>query len=576
MKNREIAKRFYRIADILELKNEIIFKIRAYRNAASTIESMTTDIESTYNQGELEKIKGIGKAIAKKIGEYIETGKLGYLAELEENIHPDLLKMLDIPSLGPKKIMLLNRKLGIETIDGLENAARDGKIEVLDGFGKTSQENILKGLKVFSAARGRMLLGEALPKATDYVVYLKEHCSGDILDISITGSLRRMCETIGDIDILVAPSSDEIIPRIMETFVSYRPVKEILARGDTKSSIRFDDDTQVDLRVIARESWGAALQYFTGSRDHNIAVRKRAIERGLKINEYGVFERESGKMVAADNEEKVYRAMGMSYVPPEAREDRGEVELAVDDNLPQLVDIGDIRGDLHIHTTWSDGAMRLDEIVELAAERRYEYIGITDHSPSLTVAGGPDADELMDNINSIRDISKEHPEITLFAGSEVDILMNGELDYPDDVLDELDLVIASVHSGFSMEEREMTDRITNAFATGHVNILAHPTGRKIGRRDPYAANMERVMECALDHNVALEINSIPIRLDLNMNHILTAVEKEVLLAVNTDSHKPHHLDMMKFGVAQARKGRAGKENIINTWDIEKLKKFLFH
>ncbi len=576
MKNRKIADIFYRIADILELRNEIIFKIRAYRNAASTIESITTDIESTYNEGELENIKGIGKAIAKKIGEYIETGKLGYLAELQENIHPDLLRMLDIPSLGPKKIMALNKELGIETIDELEKAARDGKIEVLDGFGRTSQENILKGLKVFSAARGRMLLGDALSKATDYVDYLKDRCGGDIIDISIAGSLRRMCETIGDIDILVAPGSDGAVPRIMETFISYSHVREILARGDTKSSVRFEDDTQVDLRVISRESWGAALQYFTGSRDHNIAVRKIAIERGLKINEYGVFERETAKMVAGNDEEKVYRAMGMTYVPPEAREDRGEVELAVKGDLPQLVEMDDIRGDLHVHTSWSDGVMNLGEIVELAVERKYEYIGITDHSPTLTVAGGPNADEILDHIGQIRNISDEHSDITLLAGSEVEILTNGDLDYPGEVLEELDLVIAAVHSGFSMEEREMTTRITDAISTGHVNIMAHPTGRKIGKRDAYEVDMEKMMDSALHYNVALEINSMPIRLDLNMNHILEAVDKNVLLSVNTDAHKPHHLDVMKFGVAQARKGRAVRENIINTWKIEKLKKFLFH
>jgi len=576
MKNRAIAEIFYRIADILELRNEIIFKIRAYRNAASTIESMTTDIESIYNEGELENIKGLGKAIAKKIGEYIETEKLGYLAELEENIHPDLLRMLDIPSLGPKKIMALNKELGIETIDELEKAARDGKIEVLDGFGKTSQDNILKGLKIFSAARGRMLLGDALSKATDYVDYLKDRSGGDILDISITGSLRRMCETIGDIDILVAPNNEDIIPRIMETFVSYRPVKEILASGDTKSSVRFEDDTQVDLRVISRESWGAALQYFTGSRDHNIATRKIAIERGLKINEYGVFDRETTKMLAGDDEAEVYRAMGMSYVPAEAREDRGEVELAVEGDFPRLVEMEDIRGDLHIHTSWSDGAMNLHEIVGLAKERNYEYIGITDHSPTLSVAGGPDTHEILDNIGQIRNISDDHSDITLFAGSEVEILKNGELDYPDDVLEELDLVIAAVHSGFSMGEREMTTRITDALSTGHVNIMAHPTGRKIGKRDAYAMDMERVMESALRNNVALEVNSMPIRLDLNMNHILEAVNKKVLLSINTDAHKPHHLEVMKFGVAQARKGRAVKENIINTWDLEKLERFLFH
>lgn len=577
-KNREIAELFYRIADILELKGEIIFKIRAYRNAASTMESLSRDIESIYSDGTLEEIKGIGKAIAKKIGEYLETGSLNYLEELEKNIPPDLLKMLEIPSLGPKKIMALNKHLAIETIDELENAAKDGRIEVLDGFGKISQENILKGIKIFSTSRGRMLLGEAFPKASSYVGYLKEKCHENILKISVTGSLRRMCETIGDIDILVAPNEEkgevsDIIQNIMDVFVSYPIVKEILAKGDTKCSVRFQDDTQVDLRVISGESWGAALQYFTGSRDHNIAVRKIAIGRDLKINEYGVYHRVSGDRIAGGNEEEVYRSLGMAYVPPEAREDKGEVELALSNELPELVEHSDIRGDLHIHTESSDGSMSLSDIVEQAGERNYEYVGIADHSKSLTVAQGLGSDELLMNIARIREIQDSRPDITLFAGSEVDILKGGELDYPDHILEELDFVIGSVHSGFSMNEEAMTERIINAMSTGHMDILAHPTGRKIGRREPYAVDMMKIMDAALGNSVALEINSMPVRLDLNMGNVLLAEEKGVLLSINSDAHKPHHLDVLKYGIAMARKGRARKDNIINTWDVKKLKYF---
>ena len=554
-KNREIAEIFYRIADVLELKGAIVFKIRAYRNAASTIESLNRDIETIYSQGTLEDIKGIGKAIAGKIGEYLETGTLAFIVDLEKDIPPELLKMLDIPGLGPRKIMALHKHLGVETIEELEKAAEEGRIEDLDGFGKTSQENVLKGIKVFSTSRGRMLLGEASTKADDYLEYLREKCKENIFRVSVTGSLRRMCETIGDIDILVAPKEDNggppvIVHNIMEEFVNYPRVIEILARGDTKSSVRFRDNTQVDLRVISRESWGAALQYFTGSRDHNITVRKIAIEKDLKINEYGVYRRETEERIAGDDEREVYRSLGMAWVPPETREDRGEVELALKSELPELVEQSDIRGDLHIHTESSDGSMTLSEIVELAVERDYEYIGIADHSKSLTVAHGLGSDELLANIESIKEVQDSHSDITLFAGSEVDILKSGELDYPPDILEELDLVIGSVHSSFSIGEKEMTERIVDAMSTGHMNILAHPTGRKIGKREPYDVDIIRVMDAALDNDVALEINSIPIRLDLNMENVLLAEEKGVLLSINTDAHKPHHLDVVRAAFAR--------------------------
>ena len=495
-----------------------------------------------------------------------------------------MIKMLDIPTLGPRKVMALNRALGIETVDQLERAAREGKIEDLDGFGLISQENILKGIEVLAASHGRMLLGEAFPKAMSMVDYLRCQCKEQISDISITGSLRRMRETIGDIDILVAPSfapdrrmnggSHGTVDMIMDAFNSHPKVEDVLARGDTKSSVRLRDGTQVDLRVIERESWGAALQYFTGSKEHNVAVRKIAIEQGLKINEYGVYHRENGEKLAGVDEVEVYERLGLQYIPPEAREDRGELELAARGGFPELVSMEDIRGDLHIHTDRSDGTMSLCELAAQARGLGYDYVGIADHSPRMKMTRGPDARRMLEYIEETRKAREELDDVFLLAGSEVDIHRDGSLDYPDHVLEELDIVIASVHSGFSLGEKEMTERIVTALSSGHVNILAHPTARKIGRRDPVALDMRRIVEVAVDNGVALEVNSMPVRLDLNMDHILMAMEMGAKLAINTDSHTPRHLEVMRYGVATARKGRATKHSVINTWDRQKLMRFL--
>lgn len=582
MKNKEIGELLYRIGDILELKGEIVFKVRAYRNAAVAVEALGENIEDVYGRGELEKIKGVGKAIGKKIGEYIETGSMAYLEEVRKEVHPDMLKMLDIHTLGPRKIMFIHRALGIETIKDLKKVAEEGRIEVLDGFGKVSQDNILSGIRIFESYRGRMLLGEAHPKAESIMEYLKERCAREISDISVTGSLRRMCETIGDIDILVAPSfanlrgrePAEIISVVMEAFTGYPGVEAVLARGDTKSSIRLEDGVQVDLRVIEKSSWGAALQYFTGSKDHNVHLRKIAIERGLKINEYGLYDRDTGERIAGDDEVKVYEKLGLQYVPPEVRENRGEIELALRGELPELVDMNDIKGDLHMHTVRSDGSMTVRELVEEARGRGYRYIGITDHSPNVRIAGGPAASEIPGMVREVREIEEDYNDIVLLAGAEVDIMRDGSLDYPRETLRELDLVIAAVHSSFSLPEEEMTERIVKALSSGYVNILAHPTCRKIGKREAIDVDMKQIIDAAAANDVALEINAMPIRLDLNMDHVAYAVEGGARLVIDTDSHKPHHLDVMKYGVATARKGRATAESVINTWDTERLLRFL--
>ncbi len=588
--NKDIAVLLYRIADYLELKGEIIFKIRAYRNAASTLEGLTSDIREIMNKGELENLKGIGKAIAKKIEEYIETGHIRYLDDLEDQIHPDLIRMLDIPSLGPKKVMQLHKKLGIWTLDDLKETALNDRIKELDGFGEVSQNNIIKGLETYYQAGGRMLLGEAYGKAMQYIDHLKNNCSDQIRNISIAGSLRRMCETIGDIDILVAPSNggkstdydqdfedgdreNEIVDSIMEVFTSYTLVKDVIARGKTKSSVRFHDGTQVDLRVIDSGCWGAALQYFTGSQQHNIAVRKIAISIGLKINEYGVYDRKSKEKKAGNDEIGVYEALGLSFPYPETREDRGEIELAQSGQLPELISIQDIKGDLHIHSTESDGHMSWREVVDNAKGRNYEYIGIADHSPNLKMINAPDEIKVMENIERLRELDHDEYGIKIFAGSEVDILKDGSLDYPDHVLEELDYVVGSVHSGFKMSSNEMTKRLTDAMSTGHINILGHPTCRKIGQREPCAMDMNTVMDSAMNNNIALEINSIPVRLDLNMDHVIQAMNKGNLLSINSDGHSPHHLEGIRFGIGTARKGRATPDQVINAWTKERINKF---
>jgi len=568
MKNREIADVFYQIADLLEIKGDLPFKVRAYRRAAQRIETLEVDIEEIYREGRLREIPGIGEGIAKKIKELIETGKLRYLDKLKEEIPESLIKLMEIPSVGPKKALILYKKLGITTIDQLKEACEKNLLRSLEGFGEITERNILRGIEMLEMSRGRVLINVAYDDGHRIVEYLRQN--KDVIEISIAGSLRRMKETIGDIDILVSSLNPD---SVMDMFVRYRDVKEVLAKGSKKTSVILKDGLQVDVRVVKPESFGAALQYFTGSKDHNIQIRNLAIKKGLKINEYGVFKKDTNEYLAGKNEGEVYRAIGLSYIEPELRENRGEIELAQQNRLPNLVKYDEIRGDFHIHSTWSDGTATIEEIARRGEKMGYSFVGIADHSKSLKVANGLSEEKLLKKIDEIRKLQEKF-DIRILAGAECDIKPDGTLDYSNNILKELDFAYAAIHSRFRMERKEMTERIVKAMENEYINILAHPTVRLIGRRDPIDIDMERIFEAAKETNTFLEINAFPDRLDLNDIHAKAAKESGVKIAIGTDSHSLDHMRFMRFGIATARRGWLEREDVLNTYDLGKIEKLL--
>jgi len=568
MKNREIADVFYQIADLLEIKGDLPFKVRAYRRAAQRIETLEVDIEEIYREGRLREIPGIGEGIAKKIKELIETGKLRYLDKLKEEIPESLIKLMEIPSVGPKKALILYKKLGITTIDQLKEACEKNLLRSLEGFGEITERNILRGIEMLEMSKGRVLINVAYDDGHRIVEYLRQN--KDVIEISIAGSLRRMKETIGDIDILVSSLNPD---SVMDMFVRYRDVKEVLAKGSKKTSVILKDGLQVDVRVVKPESFGAALQYFTGSKDHNIQIRNLAIKKGLKINEYGVFKKDTNEYLAGKNEGEVYRAIGLSYIEPELRENRGEIELAQQNRLPNLVKYDEIRGDFHIHSTWSDGTATIEEIARRGEKMGYSFVGIADHSKSLKVANGLSEEKLLKKIDEIRKLQEKF-DIRILAGAECDIKPDGTLDYSNNILKELDFAYAAIHSRFRMERKEMTERIVKAMENEYINILAHPTVRLIGRRDPIDIDMERIFEAAKETNTFLEINAFPDRLDLNDIHAKAAKESGVKIAIGTDSHSLDHMRFMRFGIATARRGWLEREDVLNTYDLGKIEKLL--
>ncbi len=566
MKNQEIAEVFYQIADLLEIKGELPFKIRAYRRAAQRIETLEMDIEDVYRQGKLMDIPGIGEGIAKKIKELIETGKLEYLERLKKEIPEELIKLMEIPGVGPKKALVLYKKLGITTVDQLREACEKGRLRSLEGFGELTERNILRGIEMLERSKGRFLINVAYENGIRIVDYLKKN--RDVLNISIAGSLRRMKETIGDIDILVSSLNPD---SIMDDFVKYPDVKEILVKGSKKTSVILRDGIQVDVRVVKPESFGAALQYFTGSKEHNIQIRNIAVKMGLKINEYGVFKKETEEYIAGRTEEEVYKAIGLDYIEPELRENRGEIELAQQGKLPKIVRYEEVKGDFHIHSTWSDGTASIEEIARKAQEMGYEFVGIADHSASLKVAYGLSEEKVLKKIQEIRKL-QERFDVRIFAGTECDIKPDGSLDYSNKILKELDFAYAAIHSRFKMNEKEMTERIVKAMENEYINILAHPTARMIGKRDPINVDLERIFEVARETNTFMEINAFPDRLDLNDVHAKMAKERGVKLAIGTDSHSLDHMRFLKFGTAMARRGWLEKKDILNTYDLREIEK----
>jgi DNA polymerase (family 10) len=566
MKNQLVAEIFYQIADLLDIQG-VAFKPRAYRRAAQTIEALGEDIEEVCKKGKLRSIPGVGEALAKKIEEIVNTGRLEYFERLRKEIPGELSKIMDIPGVGPRKALVLYNKLGIKTVEELKKACEQGNLRNLFGFGELTERNILRGIEMLERTKGRTLLSSAYENGEGLIQHMKK--IDGIERIQLAGSIRRMKETIGDIDILVSSNSDPM--PIMDHFVSYPDVGEVLVKGETKSSILLSDDTHVDLRVVKPESFGSALQYFTGSKAHNIKLRTLAIKKGLKISEYGVFEKESGRYVAGRTEEDVYRAIGLPYIEPELRENWGEIEAAQKNSLPNLVRLEDIKGDFHVHSNWSDGSSSIQEIVEHAKNLGYSFVGIADHSKSQRIANGLTEERLLEQVEVIRDLNeKEGGDFRILSGSESDIKPDGSLDLDNKALKELDFVCAAIHSRFKMDTREMTERIIKAMENEYVKVFAHPTGRLIGRREPYKVDMERLYLAARDNNVCLEINAFPDRSDLNDMHSKMAKEYGVKIVIGTDSHSIDHLRFMKFGVAIARRGWLEKEDILNTYKVEDM------
>ncbi|MFH1478906.1 MAG: DNA polymerase/3'-5' exonuclease PolX [Candidatus Omnitrophota bacterium] len=569
MKNKAIAGIFREIAELLELQGEGVFRIRAYQKAAQVLESLPEDIEEVAKEDRLQDIPGIGKDLAAKIKEFISSGTLSFLEELKEDIPKGLLDVLKVPGIGPKTARLLYEKLNILDIVMLERLAATGKIRALPGIKEKTEENILRGIELLKRGRERMDILTAMDAAAVFIEELKN--MKEVERIDPAGSLRRMKDTVKDIDILIASDKAE---KIMDKFTGSKEVKDILAKGPTKASIVTKDNIQVDLRVIKKACYGSSLMYFTGSKSHNIRLRKIAIKKGLKLNEYGLFKKD--KMIAGTNELDVYKALGLDYIEPELREDRGEIELSLKGKLPDLVKLTDIKGDLHVHSTWSDGGSSIEEIVKGAIKAGYEYIAITDHSKSLKIAGGLSEKSLMEKKKEILRLSRIYKDIKILCGSEVDIDLEGGLDYTDDILKEVDVVIAAIHTGFKQSKEKITKRIVRACSNKYVDIIAHPTGRLWGARDAYDIDLEEVFRVCKEYDVALEINSFPQRLDLNDINSRMAKEKGVKIAIDTDSHSVEELSIMKLGVACARRGYLEKKDILNCLSFKALKNRLSH
>ena len=570
MENKTIADILSEIADILDIQGENPFRIRSYRNAARTIADMSQSIEARLQAGEkLDEIPGIGKSLAEKVEEIVTTGKSHFLEELQGKVPAGLTELLKLGGLGPKKVKLLYDELGVDSMDRLEKAARAGRLRDLAGMGVKTEEKILKSVEQYRAGMGRFKLSTGFTYAQSLIDYLKGVPGLKRLDPA--GSFRRRRETIGDLDILAICGKG---CKVMDRFTQYGDVAEVLAKGETKSSVRLKGGLQVDVRVLEEESYGAALHYFTGSKPHNVAIRERAKEMGLKVSEYGVFRAKDEKRLSGADEEDVFKAVGLPLIPPELREDRGEIQAAEKGKLPRLIELEDIRGDLQMHTRATDGKNSIAEMAHKAKELGYGYIAITDHSKAVRVAGGLDEKGLARHLQEIEKVSRQIPDIRILKGVEVDILTDGSLDLKDDILKECDVVLASVHSRFNMEEDEMTRRIIKAIQNPSVSILAHPTGRLILEREAYKVNLKEVFRAAIDRGVALEINAYPDRLDLREVDARMAKEMGANLVISTDAHSIVQLDLMKYGVFTARRGWVEAKDVINTLSLPALLKVL--
>jgi len=571
MNNAEVVKILQDIADLLELKGENVFKVRAYQKAARSIEFLSEDVEKLVRENRLREVPGIGEAIEKKITELINTGKLEYYEKLKAEFPEGIGSLLEIPGIGPRTALILTRELGITSVDELEKAIEDGRVARLPRMGEKTAQNILHQLRLLRKKKSeqRVPLGIALPVAESLVEAMRD--IPGLKNLTPAGSLRRFRDTIGDIDLIGTADNPE---EAIEAFVRLPQVKEILEKGSTKASLIITENFQVDLRLVDHDSFGSALQYATGSKQHNIELRKRAERMGLSLSEYGITNLATGQLEKYATEEAFYRRQGLSYIPPEIREGQHEIELAEKNALPDLVEISDIKGDLHIHTDWSDGRDSLETMIKAALDKGYQYIAISDHSGGLAIAHGLNTERLQQQIQKIREINHLFPDIQIMTAAEVDIRVNGTLDLPDEILAQLDVVLASIHSAMNQSEEQMTQRVIKAIENPHVDIICHPTARLLGEREPIALNIEAVFKAAVENRKALEISAMPQRLDLKDTHIFQAREMGVKLVINTDAHSREQLDCMRFGVGIARRGWCEPGDILNTLPLKEFKKFL--
>ena len=569
MLNADVARIFEDLADLLELDGANTFRVRAYRNASRTVESLSADVAAIVDRdpAELQQLDGIGKDLADKIVVIVRTGKLPQLEELKEKIPAGVVQMLRIPGLGPKKVAALFKELNLETLEALKQAAQQGLIAELKGFGKKTEQTILEGIALAAEAGQRVFLSDAKTEADAIVADLQQlDC---VQQATVAGSCRRRQETVGDLDVLVT-SSDSTAA--MDRLAANPLVVKVLARGETKQRVRLRSGLELDLRVVPEESFGAAAQYFTGSKEHNIVIRRRAQERGLKLNEYGLFR--GDEVVASRTEAEVYAAVGLPWIPPELRENRGEIERAEAGQLPTLVELSDMRGDLHMHTTATDGMNSIREMAEAAKARGLKYIAITDHSKRVSMANGLDADRLRAHWAEIEKVRSQIHGIEILKGIECDILEDATMDLPDDVLAEADWVIAVLHYGLKQPREQIDLRLLNAIRNPHVDIIGHLTGRLIGRRPGADMTFENVLKAAADHGVMLEINAHPSRLDLDDIHAAAAKDRGIPIVISTDSHSTQGFDVMQYGVFQARRAGLKAKDVANTESFDVFRKRL--
>lgn len=582
LENLDVARELTLLADLLEIQGANPFRIRAYRNAVNTVEGLSRPLHEMVAAGEdLTELPAIGDNVAAHIVELLQTGSIDRLREVEAEFPRSLVELMALEGLGPKKARKLFEELGVRTIDDLARALDSGKVATLEGFGEKSVTKLRHALEVHRKHTGRPRLDEVEQLIGGLLEHMRR--APGAMGLEVAGSVRRRKETIGDVDLLVQAEGDGT--PIVEHFTKFRGAVRAEAAGPTKGSIVLGSSLQVDLRVVPKKSFGAALVYFTGSKDHNVAIRTRAVRDKLRVNEWGVYRVPAdvdpatlgptdGKRVAGDTEESVYEALGLAWIPPELRENRGEVQAAADGTLPQLVELEDLRGDLQMHSTWSDGKASIEVMARACAERGYEYLAITDHSGAMAMLEGLDPKRARKQWKEIEQVREQVPEIEILRSAEVDILKYGTLDMPDDVLEELDLVLISIHSFFDLDKKRMTDRVLKAMSHPTVDILAHPTGRKINSREPIALDVQAVLEAAAELSVAVELNANPRRLDLSEAHVHRAKELGVPVVISTDAHAPAGLDDMRYGIDQARRAWLEAKDVLNTRTAKQLKKWL--